>query len=570
MSAGINPSREDAQLFFRAACCLISADGKVRSQELTVLSQAMSRMGHPHTPDQLKTLVLSTCKDIHGKGVDAESETIAKNLRRLSGTPLAPYLQQVINALASSDGTVADRERAIASHFSTALLASDSHAQSRPATSSRSTPQPSLSHPSLVPQPLPGRSDPVSRASRSMQQPVASSMPRPLDWKWIFPILLVVFVLVRVRLAFMPLANTETGRPVQPRVAEAGAEKKGGTRRTWWHVPWAAEPTALTPQHAAKLAKKEGVLALNSIAAISPEVARALASHYGDLQLNGLATITPEVAEQLSKHGHTIRHRLELDGLTSLTADTAGELAKHGGILSLGGLVAISPDVAEALTYRAWPQNAIELNGLKNLGPEAARSLSKSDGGLSLNALTVLTPETAEALGAFEDVLELNGLRSLTPEVARGLAKLKLYFELNGLTALSEEAAEELAKRSGAVSLNGLVTISPGVARALAKKRGGLPFDPAIMTLRSWPSQARVSYGLILDGLESMSPAVAEELADASCQVWLGGMTTLSPDAARALAKRGRWEIWLNSLQPSYEVRNILRTRPMPVYFREP
>jgi hypothetical protein len=114
-------SRENAQLFFRAACCMISADGKVRSEELSLLSQAMTRLGHPHTPEQLRTLAIATCKDVHSKGVDAESEQLASQLLRFRGTPWAPFFHQVFCELVASDASIGNRERLIASRLCQSL-----------------------------------------------------------------------------------------------------------------------------------------------------------------------------------------------------------------------------------------------------------------------------------------------------------------------------------------------------------------------------------------------------------------------------------------------------------------
>ena len=191
-------TQEDARLFFRAACCLISADGKVSNQELGLLSEAMNRLGFPHTPEQLRGLATSTCKEIHSKGVDSESDALAGQLRRFSGMPLASYLQQVLASLAESDGVVAAREQLIISRFRAALV-----------PSALKTPPPLQATARTVST----GSAPISVASQPAYRPVTpGSAVRPLNWKWIFPILAVVYAAVRLWIPFSPAASKPKDR----------------------------------------------------------------------------------------------------------------------------------------------------------------------------------------------------------------------------------------------------------------------------------------------------------------------------------------------------------------------
>jgi flagellar biosynthesis GTPase FlhF len=201
-------TQADAQLFFRAACCLISADGNIRSKEVAALSEAMNRLGFLHTPEQLRTLAVSTCKEIHAKGVDGESTALASQLSRLRATPLASYLQQTLLSLAASDGGVTEKEQRIASRLCDALVSSTPSGPPQLAAS--------LQAKSVGP-------PPIGAKSRPQHQPKTAGSWHPLDWKWIFPILLVFFAVVRVRMAFLPAANDAKGRPNQPRATEARA-----------------------------------------------------------------------------------------------------------------------------------------------------------------------------------------------------------------------------------------------------------------------------------------------------------------------------------------------------------
>ena len=225
-------TQEDARLFFRAACCLISADGKVSNQELGLLSEAMNRLGFPHTPEQLRGLATSTCKEIHSKGVDSESDALAGQLRRFSGMPLASYLQQVLASLAESDGVVAAREQLIISRFCAALV-----------PSAPKTPPPLQATARTVST----RSAPISVASQPAYRPVTpGSAVRPLNWKWIFPILAVIYAIVRVRMAFSPAASKPTPRPTSsdtvPTQQPLQANAQTARRTKVGSTPAAAKP----------------------------------------------------------------------------------------------------------------------------------------------------------------------------------------------------------------------------------------------------------------------------------------------------------------------------------------
>ena len=163
----------ESQLFFRAVCCLISADGKVRSQDAAVLSEAMNRLGFRLTADQLREQVVSTCKDIHAKGVDRESAALAANLRSLAKSPLAAHLRQVIESFTENDGIAAEKKRLVAAQFQQALTG--------PSATS--------------PPPLASSKQIVARAAKPSASTVQSTERvdnlNRLDWKWIFPIVAV-------------------------------------------------------------------------------------------------------------------------------------------------------------------------------------------------------------------------------------------------------------------------------------------------------------------------------------------------------------------------------------------
>jgi hypothetical protein len=84
-------------------------------------------------------------------------------------------------------------------------------------------------------------------------------------------------------------------------------------------------------------------------------------------------------------------------------------------------------------------------------------------------------------------------------------------------TITAEQARSIVQDWVGEVRLNGLTSISPEVAEELAR-------------IQRW---------LHLDGLTSITPEVAAKLGDASCGVNLNGLGRLEPDVAKQLAKLG-------------------------------
>jgi hypothetical protein len=226
---------DQVRLFLRAACCLIAADGAVKREEIAVLSEALSRLGFPQPTDKLRDLVIATCKEVHGRGVENESKALVEGLRLLRGSPPAQYLRQVFASLAASDGGVTQKENHIAMQFQQAIGGSGATAP---------PPMPS------APQSTRSTAN-CGTASSGGQASFSVEALGRINWKWIFPILLVVFGLVRLRLAFtqtdhddrsktQPVATTATQKPIAGKrsagVGDVGEALVGHWRKGTQHL----------------------------------------------------------------------------------------------------------------------------------------------------------------------------------------------------------------------------------------------------------------------------------------------------------------------------------------------
>ena len=185
------------------------------------------------------------------------------------------------------------------------------------------------------------------------------------------------------------------------------------------------------------------------------------------------------------------------------------------------------------------------LNGLTMLTPEAARELAKHEGWLSLNGLTSLSNEAAEALGEHKGYLHLDGLTKISDAAAKALARHKGELSLKGLTSLSDEAGIALAKHTGGrLYLNGVTTLSTEAILALAQRKGGGPSNQTrleglmALTIEGAKALAEVhphNWDGRLPGFKSVPDDVAKALAKRQHGLTMEGLTTLSPESAKAL-----------------------------------
>jgi serine/threonine protein kinase len=182
-------------------------------------------------------------------------------------------------------------------------------------------------------------------------------------------------------------------------------------------------------------------------------------------------------------------------------------------------------------------------NALTSLSvDEARRWVQKGRNGLgirelSFDGLSSISPEVARELAVgmsfWQDVLSLDGLKSITPEVARALSTVPEYktISLDGLESMTPEIATELGAFRGYLTLNGVKNLPPAYVPLLcAKKEDGS------------------SHGLELDGLETLSPALATALATVKGNLSLDGLTTIDPTTAELLSKEGRGDLSLGGL----------------------
>ncbi len=115
---------------------------------------------------------------------------------------------------------------------------------------------------------------------------------------------------------------------------------------------------------------------------------------------------------------------------------------------------------------------------------------------------------------------------------------------------LSVEVAKRLAQdKSGRLLLNGLTTLSPDAAKELAKHEGWLSLNG----LTSLSNEAAEALGqhkghLHLDGLTKLSDEPAKSLARHNGELSLKGLTSLSNEAASALAKHTGGRLYLNGV----------------------
>ncbi|MBM3997685.1 MAG: DUF1588 domain-containing protein [Planctomycetes bacterium] len=276
--------------------------------------------------------------------------------------------------------------------------------------------------------------------------------------------------------------------------------------------------TTLSPEAAKELARFDGWLSLNGLASLSDEVADALGQHKGHLHLDGLTKIADAAAKALARHNG----ELSLKRLTSLSDEAATALAKHsGGRLYLNGVKALSTDAAKALAQRkgGGPSNKVCLDGLESLTALGAAALAESHGHNwdgRLPAMKTIPEDVARALAKRQGGLSLEGLTSLSDESAKALGG-KLGGSFPRLTSLSVEAAKAIVGPNRTLVLDGLTALPDNIATVIAGKNS--------------------SGDLHLGGLTTLTPFAAKEISQRNGDLYLNGLTTISNDVLKALAE---------------------------------
>ncbi|MDX1968176.1 MAG: serine/threonine-protein kinase [Planctomycetaceae bacterium] len=223
--------------------------------------------------------------------------------------------------------------------------------------------------------------------------------------------------------------------------------------------------------------------------------------------------------------------------VTSLTPEVAVILANHPGNLSFPAMKHLTPEVAKAFAAKKeglW----IALRGLDAISPEVAQELAQAECAWDLGGVASMNPETAAILVSGNGTLSL-GLRSMTPEVAERLALHKGWLSLNSLAVMDPEAADRLAEHKHWLSLNGLSAVTPEIASALGNFNGEKLELNGLESLNvetAKPlSRAHCRSGLYLNGLQTVTADVIQELANGNSHLSLQGLTAIDGDCRIAL-----------------------------------
>jgi hypothetical protein len=120
----------------------------------------------------------------------------------------------------------------------------------------------------------------------------------------------------------------------------------------------------------------------------------------------------------------------------------------------------------------------------------------------------------------------------------------------DGIIELSVENAKRLAQdKSGRLLLNGLTTLSPEAAKELARHDGWLSLN-GLKSLSNETAEILSQHKgyLHLDGLTKLSDEAAKALARHNGELSLNGLTSLSDEAAKALAKHTGGRLYLKGV----------------------
>jgi len=330
-----------------------------------------------------------------------------------------------------------------------------------------------------------------------------------------------------------------------------------------------------------------GLLLAVMVAGLAVAARPAAAQGVAAIPWSALTSLTPEQArgwaalENLPRESTLDGTWHTLDKVGSLSPEAAAELVKPKRQLSLNGLTELSPEIAAILARHpaagGFGSADLRLNGLKGLSPEAAEALAAHEGKVLLYGLERLdSVPLARKLARQWGELRL-GVTQLSPEIAAELAKHRgteedktrpglvlrrqdgaaSVLRLDNIRSLSVEAAEALAAHEGVLVLNGLESLVPAVAAALARRTGN--------------AKTNRPGTLVLNGLPAISPEAATALAAFPGELVLKAITELSSEGAAALARhKGRLHLTgLERISPAAleSLRghpNVLLPRPLP------
>lgn len=152
------------------------------------------------------------------------------------------------------------------------------------------------------------------------------------------------------------------------------------------------------------------------------------------------------------------------------------------------------------------------------------------------------TPGEASLLSSYKNHLTLPKVKVLGPQAASMFSKHQGFLSLPALRELTPESARALAARAGiGLSLEGLKSMTPDVAKELAHARSGLTLGLETIPPEVASALAPLDSSLVLNQLGSITPEVARSLASSDRWLKLNGLTTLEVDVAAALAEHPGW-----------------------------
>ena len=312
----------------------------------------------------------------------------------------------------------------------------------------------------------------------------------------------------------------------------------------------------MRPDVAATLAEFDGEIVILGLRSLSPEVARALAtSKATTVWLHSVTALATEAADALAG----LRGNLVLSGLAKLdSVPLARKLAQRPGVLSLPYLKQIGPEIAAALGEN--PRGLI-LAALTDVSPEVQEALAETAGSLTVPNLASLdSPALTRKLAAgFASAVLLPRVKTLSVEQAQVIAAVNRPFFLGGallpLNVISEEVATVFANSpaAGRLSLVGRLSLgAPAISdpafKILVESR--VSFDmleaewfsdeharilaSAADSVPGGPFGSRKKIGV--PKLKTLDSALLAETL-LRCSSGLGGVTTISPEAAAALGR---------------------------------
>ena len=244
---------------------------------------------------------------------------------------------------------------------------------------------------------------------------------------------------------------------------------------------------------------------------IDVEWAQILAQYYtgNDLNLWGIESISAEAAAELAKFkGDTLR----LNSVKSLSAEAAQEIAKYkGAFMTLNWLETIDVGVAVWLAKYRWELNPYD------------------------------TDERAKRFGP---ILDLNWLKTISAEAATELAKSKSsHLSLEWLTDMDVSTAEAFSHYNWYyLFFKSLNKLTPEIVVAL-NSRDYLYLEWfSNIDIETAFALSKFSWEKIHLGITEITPEVAKALARFNGEeLWLDSLTSIDAESARWLSKyRGK------------------------------